>query len=168
MVVSKGNDSMKHICCIISFWIFGLLQATPQTVGQSPTYEARTIAQAAWSLGSAEVRDLKVREIVRSIETMLAPIKGYTAEVESQSLDPNGGFDKFQDEQTVSCPVKMLVKRKVLTAHNADAVGDTATMIIDGNWLFTRTEEAPLTAEKKRIHEKMIMDAPGKLTPEER
>ena len=91
---------------------------------------------------------------------MVAPIKGYSADVESQSIDPNGGINKFQDEQTVQCPDKILVKRKVLRAHNSDAVGQIVTIVVDGKWLFTETDKAPLTAEQKSMYEKMVVDAP--------
>lgn len=129
--------------------------------GQSITNGMGTNVSAPPTLALTGDRDPKVKVIVDSVERLLAPIKGYTAQVESQALDPNGGIDKFQDEQTVSCPNKMLIKRKVLVAHNSDAVGENVTTVIDGAWLFSCIERAALTSEQKRSYERMVLDDPS-------
>jgi len=145
---------MKHIICSMALGLLCVLELLPETFGQPATNATQTDPRPVSSSGPADIRDSKISEIVRSIETALAPSRGYTAEVESQSLDPNGGFDRFQDEQTVRCPDRMLVKRKVLAAHNADTVGDRVTQLIDGTWLVTCTEK-PRSAEQRRRFEEM-------------
>lgn len=105
---------------------------------------SRLLAQTQGSRASethasvSVVQNPTVRKIVDTIQKKLTPIKGYSGVIERQSLDPNGGFDKFLDEETVCLPDKMIVKRKVLDAHNSSAVGQDITMVIDGTWSFTR------------------------------
>ena len=132
-----------------------------RTQGQTPTNIIEINAQGSSTSALTGVQDSKVTNIVASIERLLAPVKGYTAKVESQCLDPNGGVDQFQDEQAVSCPTRMLIKRKVLEAHNSDAVGENVTIVIDGTWLSSRIERAPLTSEQKKTYEKMVLDDPS-------
>lgn len=110
----KRISYLMAFCLIYSFWV------TPKTFSQS--------------------NDARVKQIVSTIEAKLADIKGYDAEVESQNLDPNGGFNKFNEEHTVWLPDRMRVKRKVLVAHNHDQVGQEITTVIDGTWLMTRAE----------------------------
>lgn len=152
---------MKNtICGIVVCFLCGF-SLPSRTLGQPPTSGIGTNTLTPSTSAFTGVRDPKVKNIVNSIEQMLAPIKGYTAQVESQSLDPNGGIDQFQDEQTVSYPSRMLIKRKVLVAHNSDAVGENVTTVIDGTWLSSCIERAPLTSEQKRSYERMVLDDPS-------
>ncbi len=91
-------------------------------------------------MSSDTVKDPAVMQIIQSAEKMRLKTKGYTAEVERQILDVNGGFDKFIEEQTVRCPDQMLVKGKVAAAHNRDTVGRNITTIIDGNNFYSRSD----------------------------
>ncbi len=91
-------------------------------------------------MSSDTVKAPAVMQIVQATKGKLSQIKGYTAKVERQVLDVNGGFDKFIEEQTVRCPDQMLVKGKVVAAHNRDTVGRNITTIIDGSNLYSRSD----------------------------
>ena len=152
---------MKNTFCkIATYFLFGF-SLLSRTQGQSHTNEIETDPLTPSTSALPGIHDPTVTNIVDSIEKLLAPVKGYTAKVESQGLDPNGGIDQFQDEQTVSCPTRMLIKRKVLQAHNSDAVGENVTIVIDGTRLSSRIERDPLTSEQKRSYERMVLDDPS-------
>ncbi len=89
-------------------------------------------------MSSNTVKDPAVMQIIQSAEKKRLNIKGYTAEVERQILDVNGGFDKFIEEQTVRCPDQMLVKGKVAAAHNRSDIGKSIISVIDGSNLYSR------------------------------
>ena len=91
-------------------------------------------------MSSDTVKDPAVMQIVQTVEKKRLNIKGYTAEVERQILDVNGGFDKFIERQTVRCPDQMLVKGKVAAAHNKDTVGNNIITVIDGSNLYSRSD----------------------------
>lgn len=95
-----------------------------------------------------------VMQIVQAVEKKLLKIKGYTAKVERQILDVNGGFDKFIEEQAVRCPNQMLVKGKVAAAHNKENVGNSITTVIDGSNLYSHSNNKYYNdAEKKSFKE---------------
>jgi hypothetical protein len=100
--------------------------------------------------GNANIEDRQLKLIVETIAKKLSSVKQYTAIVQSQSLDPNGGFDRFADELTVRSPDKLRLNRRVLEAHNADMVGQKVTTVVDGTWMFTRTQYGPPGSDGSR------------------
>ncbi len=106
---------MKNTFCKIAMCFLCSFSLLSRTQGQTPTNKIEINAQGSSTSALTGVHDSKVTNIVASIERLLEPVKGYTAQVESQGLDPNGGVDQFQDEQTVSCPTRMLIKTILMT-----------------------------------------------------
>ncbi len=93
----------------------------------------------------------RVKLIAASISNKVASVKQFTASMDSQFLDPNGGFDKFADELTFRAPDKLRLSRKVLQAHNDDMVGQKITTVVDGAWMLSRMESAAHDQDRPRI-----------------
>ena len=77
-------------------------------------------------------------DVLATVQKMLAPCRGYSAEVEIRSLDPNGGFAHFRDEQNVSLPNRMFINRTILKAHNSDQEGANITIVVNHGQMVSR------------------------------
>lgn len=126
---------------------------------QSPASDGKTTS----STYAMQVQDPQARKIVQTIESHLAPIKGFTAQAETCNLSPNGGFERFKEEISLRRPDKMYIKRTVLAAHNADANGQVITIVIDGTWSHARIDRPAQPTEQRKLMEAAIrkeLDSP--------
>jgi hypothetical protein len=108
--------------------------------------ETGTVQRAS----TTKIENKQLKLIVESIAEKLSSVKHYTAIMQSQCLDPNGGFDRFADELAVHPPDKLRLNRRVLQAHNADMVGQKITTVVDGTWMFIRTQYGPPGSDERR------------------
>lgn len=101
--------------------------------------EKKTVAISQAEIN--KIQDPEAKKIVQSIAEKLAKIKGYTATIERQERDVNGGVNKYQEEHTVLCPDKFIIDRLILNAHNYDRIGENVIIAANEKWILSKNHE---------------------------